>query len=207
VYVAAPSPDQPDARHMRIAVGVALSLALHALLLGTWRNHPLRLPTEPEAPRVLAVEIRPLPPKVEPLPAPPPLPSAAPRPHEHARNRVPPSSRPSSQPDSARQETIPTPNDRSAPAPEQVVQPDLPAAPHFDASAARRFARRIASEPDPAKAGTALAQFPDESYHPHTKIERAISAAKRRDCKDGIPGGLLAPFILLLDKKDSGCKW
>jgi hypothetical protein len=36
---------------------------------------------------------------------------------------------------------------------------------------------------------------------------RAIGRAKRRDCKDGIPGGLLAPLILLLDKKDSGCKW
>ena len=39
------------------------------------------------------------------------------------------------------------------------------------------------------------------------KSARAIAGAKRRDCKDGIPGGLLAPLILLMDKKDSGCKW
>jgi hypothetical protein len=205
VYVAAPCPDQPDARHLRIAAGIALSLALHALILGTWRNHPLRLPAEREAPRALEVEIRPLPPKAEPLPVPPPSSRAAPRSRERAHSPVPPKARPSR--DSARRETAPTPEDRAAPAPEQAAQPALPAAPRFNADAARRFARRIADEPDPAKVGTAVAQFPDESYHPHTKIERAIGAAKRGNCKDGIPGGLLAPFILLLDKKDSGCKW
>jgi hypothetical protein len=208
VYVAAPCPDQPDARHLRIATGIALSLALHALILGTWRNHPLRLPAEREAPRALEVEIRPLPPKAEPLPAPRPPPIAAPRSRERVHSPAPPKVRPSH--DSTRRETVPTPEDRAVPAPEQPAQPaqpEHPAAPRFNAEAARRFARRIADEPDPAKVGTAVAQFPDESYHPHTKIERAIQAAKRGNCKDGIPGGLLAPFILLLDKKDSGCKW
>jgi hypothetical protein len=38
-------------------------------------------------------------------------------------------------------------------------------------------------------------------------MARAISSAKRRDCKDGLPGGLLGPLLLLMDKKDSGCKW
>lgn len=66
----------------------------------------------------------------------------------------------------------------------------------FDRDAALQVARAMANEPDPA-----------EPYATETKLARAIASAKRRDCKDGIPGGLLAPLILLLDKKDSGCKW
>jgi hypothetical protein len=69
------------------------------------------------------------------------------------------------------------------------------------------MARELANEPDPAKAGTALAQLPPKPLATETRAARAISRAKRRDCKDGIPGGLLAPLILALDKKDSGCKW
>jgi hypothetical protein len=95
----------------------------------------------------------------------------------------------------------------TSPAPERPAPAGQGATPHFDASAARSFARRIANDPDPARVGTAVAQFPDESYHPHTRLERAIGAAKRNNCKDGIPGGLLAPLYLMLDKKDSGCKW
>ena len=34
-----------------------------------------------------------------------------------------------------------------------------------------------------------------------------IDDGKRADCKEGIPGGLLAPLYLLLKKKDSGCEW
>jgi hypothetical protein len=99
----------------------------------------------------------------------------------------------------------------TSPMPERQAPAEAPArqgaAPHFDAGAARNFARRIANDPDPAKVGTAVAQFPDHSYNPHTRLERAIGAAKRGNCKDGIPGGLLAPLYLMLDKKNSGCKW
>ena len=38
------------------------------------------------------------------------------------------------------------------------------------------------------------------------KLARQIQSAARPNCKDGIPGGLLAPLVLLMDKKDSGCK-
>ena len=69
------------------------------------------------------------------------------------------------------------------------------------------MARSLASEPDPAKAGTAVAQLPPKALETQSKAARAIRSAKRRDCKDGIPGGLLAPLILMMDKKDSGCKW
>jgi hypothetical protein len=73
--------------------------------------------------------------------------------------------------------------------------------------AARRTARKMANEKDPAKAGTALAQLPDPAIASESKLARDIAGAKRGDCKDGIPGGLLAPLFLLMDKKDSGCKW
>jgi hypothetical protein len=84
---------------------------------------------------------------------------------------------------------------------------DTAPAPHFDLDAARNVARRVANEPDPAKAGTALERLPPKPLETETKLERAINGAKRRDCKDGVPGGLLAPLFLMMDKKDSGCKW
>ena len=81
------------------------------------------------------------------------------------------------------------------------------AAPRFDPEAARKMARKLASGPDPAIAGTAVAQFPAKPLETETKAARAISRTKRRNCKDGLPGGLLAPLFLAMDKKDSGCKW
>ena len=82
-----------------------------------------------------------------------------------------------------------------------------PSAPRFDPDAARTLARQLAGAPDPARAGTALAQLPPKPLETETKAARAISRARRRDCKDGIPGGLLAPLYLMMDKKDSGCQW
>mgnify|MGYP003353657580 FL=1 len=69
------------------------------------------------------------------------------------------------------------------------------------------MARKVANEPDPAKIGTALERLPPPPLQTENKFERAIKGAKRPDCKDGVPGGLLAPIFLAMDKKDSGCKW
>ena len=79
--------------------------------------------------------------------------------------------------------------------------------PRFDMEAARRIARANAHLRDPGKEGTALAQFPEEPLQTESKLASAISKAKRPNCKDGIPGGLLAPLYLMMDKKNSGCKW
>ena len=49
--------------------------------------------------------------------------------------------------------------------------------------------------------------LPKPPLQTESKFERAIKQAKRPDCKDGVPGGLLAPIFLAMDKKDSGCKW
>jgi hypothetical protein len=73
--------------------------------------------------------------------------------------------------------------------------------------AARHAARKVAHERDPAKAGTAVGQIPEKPLASETPLARKMSQAARADCKDGIPGGLLAPLLLAMDKKDSGCKW
>jgi hypothetical protein len=73
--------------------------------------------------------------------------------------------------------------------------------------AARKMARKMANDPDPAKAGTALERLPPKPLETESRLARGIKAAKRGNCKDGVPGGLLAPLYLMMDKKDSGCKW
>jgi hypothetical protein len=205
VYFAALNRSEVHQFHVRIASGIAVSMALHILLLSVWRSDTVRVPTEPEPGRTLAVRIRP-PPVSEPAPlAAPPAATRTPAPRTSTRSRKPHAV-----------EVVPP--HRRAPAGQLAVPgaPDLPTAPapaeprgtpRFDMDAARRLARRIADDPDPARANTAAGQFPDPSYRPETRAARVIAAAKRRDCKDGIPGGLLAPLYLMLDKKDSGCKW
>lgn len=196
-FAALDSVDAPR-RQRRIAIGIALSIALHALLLWAWRAPLLRETEAPPRPRSIAVWIRPPPASI----VPPQEPQARPGP------RTPGPARKRTRP------LIAAPPPGRAPAHtepftlEQAPRPQAPpSAPHFDREAARHFARQIADEPDPAKAGTAVGQFPEPALETETLAARAIASAKRRNCKDGIPGGLLAPLILLLDKKDSGCKW
>lgn len=199
-------------RPYRFAVGVCLSLALHAALLLVWRGHQMATPAasdEPET-RTIAVWLRPPPP--EPTPEPrlaPPLKKARPKPREKTPRTA------SSVADGQAARTseliaIPDPSAGAAePADVFSVAPakDPPGGKRFDRDAALSLARDMADDPDPAKAGTAVGQFKPKPYATETKMARAIAGAKRRDCKDGIPGGLLAPLILLMDKKDSGCKW
>lgn len=188
--------DPGDGATRRIAAGVALSLLAHVLVLALQRDEAQR--DALREPRPLAVRLRPAPapppaPRVEQAPAP------LPRPERPARPRAP---RP----------VIAVPA-QPAPAPdpflvEQAPEPPPPAdAPRFDLDAARQAARSLANIRDPAREGTAVAQFPEQPLETESRAARAIGAAKRRNCKDGIPGGLLAPLLLLADKKDSGCKW
>lgn len=80
-----------------------------------------------------------------------------------------------------------------------VVPADPGPAKTFDREAARAAARDIAAELGPAQ--------PVFKETREEKLARQIQSAARPNCKDGIPGGLLAPLYLLMDKKDSGCKW
>lgn len=183
----------------RIAAGVALSLAAHALLLSAWRG--------PKAPAALPPP-RPLAVRVQPPPPPPPLVEEAPAPAPRAAER--PARAPKPRPPRSVIAVPPEPAAPAAPDPfivEQSPEPPPADTPRFDLDAARKAARSLANMRDPAREGTALAQFPEKPLETESRAARAIGAAKRRDCKDGIPGGLLAPLLLLADKKDSGCKW
>lgn len=205
----------PDPRQLtRVAAGIAISLALHALLLSIQRQ-PQPVPTL-APPEPLTLRLRPAAP---PSPS-PPLSLPAPEPEAQALPRPPAPKPPTKQahpthpprsvialPPATRQSTEETfavdPPPAAAP---QEAAPSS-AAPALDIKAARSLAHRLAREPDPTKAGTALERLPPPPLQTESKAARAIGAAKRANCKDGIPGGLLAPLYLMMDKKDSGCKW
>jgi hypothetical protein len=187
----------------RIVVAIVVSLVVHALVLTMQRRDVQRAPVQ--EPRPLAVRLRPPPPpppapRVEEAPAPVPAPSPAPRPPRHAQPESPP---PVIAVDPAPAPSQPDPFTVQQ-APQAAEEPETP---HFDHEAARKMARSLAHIRDPAKVGTAIGQFPEQPLETETRAARVIGAAKRRNCKDGVPGGLLAPLFLLADKKDSGCKW
>jgi len=185
-------------RTQRVVFGVVLSILVHTALLTAWRGG-FRPADLPEPPRSIAVRIQPPPPRVETPEPPPPAPKA-----ERPPARKPSTPRPVI--------AVPPDTSRAArPDPFVVEQPQTPPAPaetpRFDLDAARRSARSLANLRDPAKEGTAVGQFPEKPLETESKAARLIGAAKRPNCKDGVPGGLLAPLYLLADKKDSGCKW
>jgi hypothetical protein len=98
------------------------------------------------------------------------------------------------------------------PLPAPGVEPaSADSAPLFDREAALRSARKLAGEPDPARAGTVGAQLDARRVLRETedeKLGRTIASAKRSACLKANGGGsLLTPLMWLLDKKDSGCKW
>jgi hypothetical protein len=197
----------PDQRHLtRIAAGVALSLVLHVLLLSAYRQpRPASESTPAPSPLTLRLQpVRPAEPVAPPVEATAPASSAAkkkPTPAQRTRPARPviavaPETRQSAE------ETFPV-----QPAPANLPQEDAPPAPKFDLDAARKMARKLANEPDPSKVGTALERLPPKPLETESRLARGIKAAKRANCKDGVPGGLLAPLYLMMDKKDSGCKW
>jgi hypothetical protein len=192
--------DDAGRAYRRIAAGVALSLAIHALVLNLQHGGGQRAAVE--TPRPLAVRLRPPPPPPAPPveEAAPPETVARPAPRaKPARSRKP---RPVIAVDPA-----PAPAQPDPFTVQQAPQAAEPETPRFDREAAHRMARSLANMRDPAKEGTAVGQFPEKPLETETRAARAIGAAKRRDCKDGLPGGLLGPLLILADKKDSGCKW
>ena len=204
-------PVLPDRRQAtRIAAGIALSLAAHALLLAIYRQPTTTLPAAP--PERLTVRLRAATPPAPPPPAPPVaiVPTKTPAPVPRAQKPVRKPRPVIAVAPEKRQSTEETYAVKPAPEPAPPSEPAT-TTPHFDLDAARSMARgmatKLANEPDPDKVGTALERLPKPQLQTESKFERAIKAAKRPDCKDGVPGGLLAPIFLAMDKKDSGCKW
>ena len=199
---------QPLPHRRSIALGIAVSLLLHGALIYLWRH--VQPPVSPDtAPRVesIAVWIRPLAAK------PPPPPVEVIKPKREAK--------PVSKPKLATARETPAAATAPAASPQAITvvpaSPATPAAsadtftqesPKFDMEAARKTARKMAGERDPSKVGTAVGQIPDKPLQTETQLARDIAQGKRGDCRSAYAGaGLLAPVLMLLDKKDSGCKW
>ncbi|PWF43368.1 hypothetical protein C7C56_021290 [Massilia glaciei] len=191
---------------------MALSLLVHALVLIVFQQ------TRPQTP---AIEADPAQPTITvwlrapPPPPPTSAPPASAAPKSAAAPRAPRQA--SAKPRAARSaEVISVPQDErqtEAPSDAFVIAPPAPAAdkPRFDLDAARSTARGMANE-QPSKnlkpnEWLIAKRELDRPLETETKAAKAISQAKRRNCKDGLPGGLLGPILILFDKKDSGCKW
>ena len=199
---------QPVTKRRGIALGIAVSLLLHGALIYLWRHVQPSVPPD-TAPRVesIAVWIRPLDAK------PPPPPVEVIKPKREAK--------PVSKPKLAAARETPVAATAPAASPQAITvvpaSPATPAAsadtftqetPKFDMEAARKTARKMAGERDPSKVGTAVGQIPDKPLQTETQLARDIAQGKRGDCRTAYAGaGLLAPVLMLLDKKDSGCKW
>lgn len=199
---------RPMPNRRGIVLGIAVSLLLHGALIYLWRH--VQPPVSPDtAPRMesIAVWIRPLAAK----PPPPPVEVVKPK-------REP---KPISKPKLATARETPAAATAPAASPQAITvvpaSPATPAAsadtftqesPKFDMEAARKTARKMAGERDPSKVGTAVGQIPDKPLQTETQLARDIAQGKRGDCRTAYSGaGLLAPVLMLLDKKDSGCKW
>lgn len=201
---------QPITNRRGIALGVAVSLLLHGALVYLWRHaQPGALPDA--APRVESIAVW-----IRPLAARPPPPTEVLKPKREPK--------PISKPKVATVRETPAP--AAAPATSQnaismapaapatpAASPNAPTAlpqetPKFDMDAARKTARKMAGERDPSKVGTAVGQIPDKPLQTETQLARDIAQGKRGDCRSAYSGaGLFAPVLMLLDKKDSGCKW
>ena len=95
-----------------------------------------------------------------------------------------------------------------APAPQSpVAHPEAV----FDHAAALAAARKLAGQPDPARAGSvgaALDARRELSETEDEKLGRKIASGKRGNCLQPNGGGsLLTPLMWLIDKKDHGCKF
>lgn len=187
----------------RVFIGVGVSIAVHLILMLAYRNTGPSLPAfEADPPSSIAVRI--LPPPPPPPPKPEALPQARPEPAAPRSARRSPPKPVIAVPASPDQPASP---DAFSVEQSSETAPAQDSAPQFDMGAAKQTARELAGRTKLGIEGTAHAQFPDPPLETETKAARAISRTKRANCKDGIPGGLLAPLFLMMDKKDHGCKW
>jgi len=199
--------DQPMPNRRGIVLGIAVSLLLHAALIILWRHVQPPVPQD-TAPRVesIAVWIRPLAAK------PPPPPVDIVKPKREAKPVSKPklaTARETLAPAASPHAITVVPASPATPAASaDTFRQETPETPKFDMEAARKTARKMAGERDPSKVGTAVGQIPDKPLQTETQLARDIAQGKRGDCRSAYAGaGLLAPVLMLLDKKDSGCKW
>lgn len=199
-------PNRP--RRGGLVAGIAVSILLHVLLLAMLRA-PSAPPAQPDARRwtqPLTIRIVPPPPPPEPVTrAEPPKPPVAKR------------DKPVTRPAPARAAPGRTESDKAertemtvvSPKPAEAAPSD--SAPTFDPDAARAAARAMANDLDTPSGNWVGEKLKKEKERQETRDERLgrnIAGSARPDCKTAYAGaGLLAPLIMLMDKKDSGCKF
>jgi len=191
-----------------LAAILALTILLHMILLGMLRapSAPLRLPDQPRWAEPLTVRILPPPPKPQPITRAEP-PARLPKPDKPAAPPRVPAARP--EPERAAPDTPSQPTMTMVPA-----QPAEPApagnVPAFDPDAARAAARGMANDLNPSTnwAAEKLNKGKEWKQTKEQRLGRNVENAARGDCRTEYAGaGLLAPLAMLMDKKDSGCKW
>ncbi|WP_332862779.1 hypothetical protein [Janthinobacterium svalbardensis] len=199
--------DRPLSNRRGIVLGIAVSLLLHGALIYLWRHVQPSVPPD-TAPRVesIAVWIRPL------AARPPPPPVEVVKPKREAKPVSKPTrgtARETPAPAASPQAITVVPASPATPAASaDTFRQETAETPKFDMEAARKTARKMAGERDPSKVGTAVGQIPDKPLQTESQLARDIAQGKRGDCRTAYAGaGLLAPVLMLLDKKDSGCKW
>ena len=191
-------------RRPGLAIGLAASVLLHVLLLAVWRTPSVapqqeaRRWTEP-----LTVRLLPPPPKPVSTPVAKPIlreepadrPKATPRRPDRPVMTAPPQGEPA--PITA------------VPAPPPDWEKD--SAPRFDLDAARSAARGMANDlkvPGKNWAAEKLNEGKEWQATRDEKLGGQVAGAARPDCRTAHAGaGLLAPLYMLMDKKDSGCKF
>jgi hypothetical protein len=185
----------------RVLIGVAVSMAAHVALLYAWRPAPQPYIAPPPAPAPLVLHLQPPPvPVVEAAPAPSAPPAARGKPAAAA-------------PRAPRRVIAVAPTASAQPDVVVEAQPadEAPPPKKFDMDAARSAARVVGIQDAPNADDAPLARLRKQNQaneiRTESKAAQAISAAKRADCKDGLPGGLLAPLIMLTQKAGTGCKW
>ena len=158
------------------------------------------------------------PPAVAALPKPAAsMPAAATRaPHETRPAASPPAPMERATPPSAREPDTAAPPTAAVPA-----APEVPAASDktagstgFDLERARKTARKLATAKW-TKDEPSVARLRDHPLYPMregTPLGRAIDATTRPDCRNiaadtGLFAIVVIPYLMVTDKKDSGCKW
>lgn len=201
-------PQLATSRPETIAVGVLLSLVLHAGLLTSF--HGPRGAADHALPAPSMIWIAPAKPREAIVLEAPSVRRNIARQRPMAEIRVPRLPRASTNEPiaAARPENIPIP-------PVALPENAGPAAPpRFDRNAALKTAREFAVARS-GKSDPAIAQLQDKPINePRTEapLARAIGGATRPDCKtmassSGIFALVIVPYMALKDKKDSGCKW
>ena len=188
----------PAPRRHALVAGLAVSALLHALLLFYLRMPDVR-PADTDTRRwtqPLTVQLLPPPPP----PAAPGTPRAEPKaiaPERTTRPRRAPSQAIS---------VAPRPD---VPATTAATPEPVPSAePQLDIAAARAAARGMAKDLPTSDnwAAEKLAKARELEETRDEKLGKNIARSARPDCRNG-QGGLLAPLLWLMDKKDSGCKF